>query len=167
MTQATIEPAICWCGDKTDIIKGTDVLYCLGSQFHDPTATGEPDHITKLYVSGPMTGYPECNYPAFDEVSEYLRGRGFEVENPAEAGPEGRKHYVDFLREDIRILLDCDGLAMLPGWKDSKGASLEVAVAEALRMPVMTWAEWYLQGPCPDYPHPTSKTHTHDRKAQR
>jgi len=36
------------------------------------------------YISGPMTGLPEHNFPAFNAAAAYYRERGFEVINPAE-----------------------------------------------------------------------------------
>ena len=36
-----------------------------------------------VYLSGPMTGLPEFNYPAFNALASTLRGSGFVVNNPA------------------------------------------------------------------------------------
>lgn len=126
----------CWCGGK---VVGTA---CVDSRFHDPLATGtrEPEDITKLYVAGPMSGYPESNYPLFNRVSELLRQAGFEIVNPAEFG--NGKHYIDFLREDLRLMLDCHGVAVLDKWWESTGARNEVQVAGVLKMPVHPWADW-------------------------
>jgi hypothetical protein len=38
----------------------------------------------KLYVSGPMTGLPEFNFPAFDAMSEFIEQRGMEAISPAD-----------------------------------------------------------------------------------
>ena len=38
----------------------------------------------KLYIAGPMTGYPEWNFPAFREAARELRMRDFEMVSPAE-----------------------------------------------------------------------------------
>ncbi len=37
-----------------------------------------------IYISGPMSGLPECNYPAFNAAAAHLRALGYSVENPAE-----------------------------------------------------------------------------------
>lgn len=42
----------------------------------------------KVYISGPMTGLPEFNYPAFFAAAEALEARGYETINPART--EGR-----------------------------------------------------------------------------
>ena len=135
--------ALCWCGG---LAAGA---VCLDSEYHDPTATGLRDRVTKLYIAGPMSGHPECNYPAFHEAAETLRSAGYTVVNPAECGvPNGtRVHYVDLIREDLRLLLDCHGIAALDGWWNSAGARNEVNVAELLKMPVRQVPEWLYRVP--------------------
>jgi hypothetical protein len=51
-------------------------------------------------------------------------------------------HYVDFIREDLRMMLDCHGVATLDNWWESTGARNEVNVAGILKMPVRTVADW-------------------------
>ena len=40
------------------------------------------------------------------------------------------------MRTDLLALLSCDAIHMLPGWRESKGATVEHAVAVACGMPV-------------------------------
>ena len=40
----------------------------------------------KMYLSGPMTGMAENNFPAFHDAAAKLRAGGHEVVNPAELG---------------------------------------------------------------------------------
>lgn len=132
----------CWCGGAVARVfeQGEYRTICMDSSFHDPTADGRPGKVRKLYVAGPMSGYKDNNYPLFARVSADLRRLGYEVVNPAEYG-EGR-HYVDFLREDLRFMLDCQGVAVLDNWWESIGARNEVSVAGLLKMPVRPWQEW-------------------------
>ncbi len=94
----------------------------------------------KVYLSGPMTGLADYNYPAFNAVAQRLRGLGYHVINPAENfggrpdHPGGRSAYM---RLDIGHVLDVDAVAVLPGWEKSRGARLEVAVALELGLPVI------------------------------
>lgn len=136
----------CWCGGLTTIVdrnsSGVAVLACSDSELHDPLATGVPARIERLYVAGPMSGYPDANYPAFNEAAERLSGAGFEVLNPAVAVVGTEAHYTDFIREDLRMMLDCHGVAVLEGWWESVGARNEVQVAGILKMPVRPVAEW-------------------------
>ena len=39
-----------------------------------------------IYISGPMTGMPDENRPAFNEVAQALRAAGWDAFNPAENG---------------------------------------------------------------------------------
>ena len=90
----------------------------------------------KLYISGPMTDLPELNKPAFHAESARLRALGFEVENPAlvELGPDAT--WLDYMRVDIKLAVDCDGIAMLPGWEKSRGAPIERNLLHDLGLPV-------------------------------
>lgn len=97
--------------------------------------TGPGTMKKKLYLSGPMTGLPEFNFPAFNEAAARLRTVGFSVFNPAENGTE--KSWEEFMRLDIKAVADSDLIAVLPGWQKSRGAALEVHIARALSMPVL------------------------------
>lgn len=104
----------------------------------------------KLYIAGPMSGMPDWNYPAFFEAEEQLRALGHAALNPArndgatpEAAiaasgtPEAPSHpWEHYLRRDIPKVVSADGLVMLPGWQNSRGANLEVHIATALGMPL-------------------------------
>jgi hypothetical protein len=109
---------------------------------HDPANDGTRTKIKFLYLSGPMTGIPQCSYPLFNEVAVKLRDAGFVVINPAELTLPKPGSYVDLLRRDFEALLQCDGVALLPGWANSRGATTEVHVAELLKMPVKLWDLW-------------------------
>jgi hypothetical protein len=94
----------------------------------------------KIYVAGPMTGYEEHNFPAFDKAADYLRSFGWDVINPAdhdrELGIEAtdsvdQDTYHQLMRWDLHQVLDADAIAFLPGWKESKGAGHEHYVAQA------------------------------------
>ena len=96
----------------------------------------------RLYVSGPMTGIPELNFPAFNTAAAHLRAAGFDVVNPAEINADPAKGWEACMRADIVALMSCDGVALLPGWAASRGAMLEIHNAAALRMQVHTVEEW-------------------------
>ena len=90
----------------------------------------------RWYISGPMTGLPELNYPAFHSMASRLRAAGFEVENPAEINASETDRAV-CMKRDIERLLTCDAVLLLPGWEASRGALLEVQIAKELRLPLV------------------------------
>lgn len=104
------------------------------------------DEPTKVYVAGPMTGYPDFNYPAFDAAERALLDHGYGVFNPTRAeefNDTGKsQEWAWYMRHALRMVVSADALAILPGWEDSRGARLEVQVAQALGMPVRPIAEW-------------------------
>jgi hypothetical protein len=87
--------------------------------------------MAKVYIAGPMTGYPELNYPSFHSTADRLRGMGFDVVSPAELNPIDEKYHVA-IRKDILALIECDHICMLDGWEKSKGATLEHHIASVL-----------------------------------
>lgn len=94
----------------------------------------------KLYVAGPMRGYDQFNFPAFDRAAAVLRAAGHEAISPAEMDREAGLDETantsedfdvkDALRRDFEVILSADGIVMLPGWEDSTGANAERFVAE-------------------------------------
>ncbi|MDR7253749.1 hypothetical protein J2X46_002739 [Nocardioides sp. BE266] len=96
----------------------------------------------RLYVAGPMSGLPDFNYRAFFDAAAALRGAGYEVENPAENELEGEASWLAFMRMSLVQISKVDGLALLPGWQDSRGASLEVHIAEALGLRLWSVDKW-------------------------
>ena len=83
-----------------------------------------------------MTGKPDLNFPAFHEAAAKLRALGHDVVNPAEFGEEPGKQWSDYMRKDIKALMDCEHVVTLPGWEHSKGAQIEVRLALDLGMTV-------------------------------
>lgn len=93
-----------------------------------------------VYLSGPMSGYPDYNKPAFDYYAEKYREIGYKVISPPEIiSPHEGGTYGEYLRADLKVFLETkiDGIYMLPGWSVSKGANLEKHLAEVLGIPVM------------------------------
>ena len=94
----------------------------------------------RWYLSGPMSGYPQHNVPQFNICAQLLRERGYDICNPVEFDEADGLPWSDYLRKDIRALMDCGGVITLPGWQESRGASLEVHIAHALGMQVMPFS---------------------------
>lgn len=94
------------------------------------------DEPTATYVAGPMTGYPDWNTPAFEEMAKRLRAAGLEVIAPNELhAPDENIAHSWYLRRDIAKMVECCGrVVFLTGWERSKGARMEHFVAEQLDM---------------------------------
>ena len=99
-----------------------------------------------LYLAGPMTGIEEFNYPAFNAAATRLGNGGFRVLNPATIETLNRtgkpQTWGWYMRHALRMVLDADGVALLPGWESSRVATLEVKVAESLSMPLWAVEMW-------------------------
>ncbi len=78
--------------------------------------------MKRVYISGPMTGMPDFNFPAFNAEAARLRSLGYEVVNPAEINQVTQGEWHECLRRDIVELMSCDTLALMPGWQGSNGA---------------------------------------------
>lgn len=91
----------------------------------------------KVYIAGPMTGYVDFNYPAFNAAAKVWRKAGHDVINPAEnEGGDTSKPYAYYMRQDIELVLSVEAIAVLPGWQKSRGAALEVSIGRILEYPI-------------------------------
>ena len=108
------------------------------------------EHGAKVYIAGPMSGLPDFNYPAFFRAASQLAAVGVEPINPARAeSREGASTWLDFMRLSLVDIAACDGVATLPGYAASRGASIEVRLADALGLPVRPVEEWTSDPACP------------------
>lgn len=113
----------------------------------------------KIYLAGPMSGLPKMNFPMFDSVANRLRRKGHEVVSPADnsralfgdvenhpgfatgqvempdpAALDARRQAI--MAEDLRSVLECEVMALLPGWERSTGCMSERRVAETCGRPI-------------------------------
>lgn len=101
-----------------------------------------PDGRTMVYVAGPMSGLPNYNFDAFHQASRVLRARGFAVQNPADDGVTPGFTHSDYMRRALRRMMLCTEVFLLPGWQDSRGATIEHDLAVELGMPVHYPEDW-------------------------
>lgn len=92
-----------------------------------------------IYISGPMTGYPDFNRDLFNRVALELRSQGCTVLNPAEIQGHDDWDWSDWMREAIKMLLFARSVVLLPDWNSSRGASLEYEIAFNLGLEIDTW----------------------------
>ena len=100
----------------------------------------------RVYVSGPMRGVPNFNYPRFNAVAQILRDHGHEVVNPVEVGkafgkPERINADEGLLREVVKaeaaLVPTCEAICLIKGWQRSVGAKRELQIALAMGMEVL------------------------------
>ncbi len=109
----------------------------------------------KIYISGPMRGIQHYNFPAFDRAAEKLRKYGHWVISPADGDRAVGSDAMDCppdtdwtatmsgfdldacVDRDIAGIRECDGIYLLPGWRNSTGARAEHALAEWLGKKIM------------------------------
>lgn len=105
--------------------------------------------MTRIYLAGPMAGYPDLNRQAFRDTAWTLHLAGHQVVNPHNEMPDDhdgdcpRSYAVNdghsaacYLRACLKVMLDCDEVHLLPGWESSVGARLELQVAAACGLKV-------------------------------
>jgi hypothetical protein len=93
-----------------------------------------------IYISGPISNPdPErvkANKAKFSEAESILRELGHEPVNPVNNGLPDDASWAQHMRADIKMMMGCTHVAVLPGWEESKGANLEVYLAGQMEMPV-------------------------------
>jgi hypothetical protein len=108
----------------------------------------------KVYLCGPMRGYPGWNAAAFDKYTAQWTIEGHTVLSPVArdriqgldpitatreelaARCEDAVWLRQVIAEDVEMICNVDALAVLPGWETSAGVTVEVALALFLGLPV-------------------------------
>jgi hypothetical protein len=97
--------------------------------------------LKKIYISGPISNMQNLNREAFEQEAERIRAMGDAPVNPHDIS-EGieettmteQEKWRAYMVNDIRALLTCDAIHLLPGWENSRGAVIEEIVAEAMNI---------------------------------
>lgn len=89
-----------------------------------------------VYISGPMSGVDELNYPAFLRAEEWTRRRfGCRILNPART--PALEEYEQYMTVDLFLLGAASVLIRLPGWNASPGSRRECSAALRRAVPVI------------------------------
>ena len=105
----------------------------------------------KIYISGPMRGMPELNFPAFRDAARRIELLGHRAIDPSRNHTGlTRTQYMDI---DLALVRASDAALMLPGYESSSGAAVELAYARYLGLYVFfnvnaipTPAQWPAPG---------------------
>lgn len=92
----------------------------------------------KVYISGKVTGLDQKEYRnAFNSAELFLTGLGYDVVNPVSYTENPKWKWADYMKRDIKLLMDCDCICMLNGWEGSRGALMEHEIACKLGMKIL------------------------------
>src|SRR5699024_7512649 len=106
-------------------------------------------------------GYSGFNYDAFDRAEAQLVALGDEPVSPADPAQRHPDEpdrlapgvsYEDCLAQTVERLLSADAVALLPGWVQSRGARLGVALARRRGMEIRPLASWLRRAEHPGAP---------------
>lgn len=89
----------------------------------------------KVYIAGPMTGLPDYNRAAFYLAAERLKEQGYIPKHTAWMVDDLDR--VDYMRNSIELMLTCDAIFLLNGWKDSLGAKVEKSIADVCGLQII------------------------------
>ena len=92
----------------------------------------------KIYIAGKISGEPTapCTIK-FGTIQKALENLGHQAVNPLEVCMEPGITWHDAMRKDIKALMDCEAIYLLPDHIHSRGALLEKTIAQELDMPLI------------------------------
>ena len=92
----------------------------------------------KVYIAGPVSMIQDYNRPAFEKAKSELIALGYDAISPSDVADELDKgehvahKWIDYMRECIKRLVDCDRIYLLDNWHASRGAKIEWNLARDL-----------------------------------
>lgn len=96
-----------------------------------------------IYISGKITGTEDYE-ERFSKAEMELRLRGFNVLNPVKAGKWLERYlapkfptWVEYMKQDLKSMMAADCIYMLKGYRESKGARLELFLAKTLKYEII------------------------------
>ena len=93
--------------------------------------------MKRIYLAGPMTGIENLNFDVFRAAAAALRAQGHEVVSPTELVMDKTTPWREAMRIAIGGMMTCDTVVLLPGWGQSRGATIERELAFRLGFTVV------------------------------
>ena len=89
------------------------------------------------YIAGKVKGLPKGQVKdKFNLMARLLSGMGYRVVKP-DAVTDDTKIWDDVAPNDIKKMLECDEIHLLPDWQESRGAQLERDIALRLGIQIV------------------------------
>lgn len=93
-----------------------------------------------IYIAGKVTGLRHDvaarSFLVYEEILREKAGRNVSIYNPIKQIAKGTP-WKEAMRRCIMNLVHCDEIHVLPGWRTSQGARLEVMIAKELGIKVV------------------------------
>ena len=91
----------------------------------------------KIFIAGPMRGYPNYNFDKFDAYEKFFKDNGIECVNPGRISRKFKEvevnNDINVYNEMVRLQQEaektCNAILLLDGWQWSKGVKLELKTA--------------------------------------
>lgn len=88
----------------------------------------------RIFISGPMTGFPHYNFKNFNKWADYFKSKGLEVCNPVDVCHRFKLQDVlkyktvfkKMVHEELEELKTCTHMFLLNGWEKSFGCRAEI-----------------------------------------
>ena len=99
----------------------------------------------KFYIAGPMRGIVNDNHEEFQKAEAFILSIGFTPVSPAklalalgktEFGNDSEQYIRQVMITDTVTICNCDAVVVLDGWTNSLGTSMEIALAQSIRIPI-------------------------------
>lgn len=107
----------------------------------------------KVYISMPITGYDIVERrDAFCTIADILSEDGYEPVDPLALVTDENKTHEEYMRKDLKLLLDCDYIVRPYNIYKSEGCKMEAEVAKACGILLLghitstTKIEWLRRG---------------------
>jgi Domain of unknown function (DUF4406) len=93
----------------------------------------------RVYLAGPVSLGGQLDWQAierntarFKHAAEWVRGQGHEPVDPTVHAGDPSWTWRQWMQPALHALVDADGICLLPGWQQSRGAVVEFQLAYAL-----------------------------------
>jgi len=94
--------------------------------------------MKKCYIAGYIGNLPVDEYTKnFEEAKKEVIQLGYEPVSPLDLPHNHGKSWSEYMREDLKAMLDCHSLYALRNWRLSPGAKIEINTAVSVGLHII------------------------------